>query len=88
MTQFDRWADDEIGWDQDTGAPGITLLGNALQVWSLMQDVGEEISVADAAAAFKVAPARIVEAVEDHFWMYLEGPRDAFEKLMICHEGE
>lgn len=84
--EFDKWAADDEAWDTETGAPGIVLFGNALQVWSLMQR--HPVSVADASRAFNLSAARIIEAVEDHYWMLLTGPRDDYERLMIEHDGE
>lgn len=83
---FDNWAEEADGWDTETGAPGIILFGDALQVWSISQN--HPVSVADAARAFNISPARIVEAVEDHHWMLLVGPRHDYERLMIEHDGE
>lgn len=83
---FEKWADEQTEWDTDTGAPGIELFGDAVQVWSVSQL--RPTSVADAARAFNIAPERIVEAVEEHYWMLLDGPADDYERLMIEHEGE
>lgn len=83
---IERWAADEEVWDHETGAPSITHFGNALQVWSVLQN--RSTSVADAAEAFNVAPGRIIEAVEESGWMYLAGPQDDYRRLMIEHDGE
>lgn len=73
-------------WDHRTGRPGIGLFSDALQVWAVLQE--RRVSVAEAAAAFKVPGAAIVRAVENHYWMDLTGPRDDYARLMIEHEGE
>jgi hypothetical protein len=86
MRTFNRWAAEDDRWDQDTGAPGISLFGNAVQVWSTMQS--EAVSVAAAARAFNVEPSRIIEAVNAHYWMFLSGPEDDYARLMIEDEGE
>lgn len=84
---FADWADDDWGWDQATGAPRISLFGSAVQVWSAMQ--GEPVSVQQAADAFKVPPRRIIQAVEEHSWMFLSGPMsDDYAHMMIEHDGE
>lgn len=80
MATFNAWADDDLGWDHDTGAPGLTLFSNALQVWCAMQD-RTDVTVDEAAVAFKVTPRQIKQAVNAHYWMYLEGD-------VIMHEGE
>lgn len=83
---WDVWPEDDIGWDHNTRAPGIFTFGNAIQVWAIMQN--RPTSIADAARAFNCPPERIEDAVESHDWMFLEGPEDDYEKLMIQHEGE
>ena len=85
FTEFAKSEDDE--WDQETGAPSIGLFGRALQCWSVCQ-ARERVTVAEAAAAFNVEPRLIIEAAEDHYWMFLTGPRDDYTKLIIEHEGE
>lgn len=72
--------------DDGDGKPGIVQFGNALQVWSVMQE--RPTSVAEAAVAFNCEPLMIIEAVNDHNWMLLTGPDDDFTKLMIEHDGE
>lgn len=81
----------EYGWDEETGRPGIGIFGNALQVWSICQRKAS-VTVAEAAAAFKVTEQVIRDAVENHYWMFLEaidadGP-DSAENTCIRHEGE
>jgi hypothetical protein len=84
---FSRWAADELEtWDQETGAPTITHFGNALQVWSHCQQ--RPTSVAEASLVFNVDPLRIVEAAEAHSYLFLNGPRDDYTRLMIEHDGD
>ncbi|MBI3453989.1 MAG: hypothetical protein HY057_14370 [Rhodospirillales bacterium] len=71
----------------ETGVPTKIHVGNAIRVWSFCQNRAG-VSVADAARAFNIDPARVVEDVEDHGWMDLTGPRDDFEQLIINHDGE
>lgn len=67
----------------------IGTLGTALQVWSALQDQRwEGQTVGAAALAFHLAPAPIIEAVEGHFWMYLDGDRADPANLTIEHDGE
>jgi hypothetical protein len=80
------FAENEDGWDQETGAPGISLFANALQCWSVMQQ--RQVTVWDAANAFKAHPDRIIEAVEYHPWMFLTGDQFDPHKTIIEHEGE
>lgn len=77
---------DALGWDNETGQPGAVIFQNAVQVWSVMQR--RPTSVAEAALAFNCDAAMIIEAVEQHYWMLLEGPRDDLSKLIIEHDGE
>lgn len=84
---FERWAHEELKtWDQDTGAPTIHHFGNALQVWSMFQN--RDTSVAEAAKAFNCDPLRIIEAAQDHEWLFLSGPGDDYTRLLIQHDGE
>lgn len=83
---WETWSEQIDEWDQETGAPGIIQLGSAIQLWGLFQN--RPASVADAAAAFNCDPARVIEAVEEHWWTYLDGPRDDYSRLMIEHDGE
>lgn len=83
---FDDWSKGD-SWDHDTGAPEIHEFANAVQHWAIFQN-REKVTVAEAAAAFNCDPARIVEAVDVHHWMYRTGPDDDFTKMFIEHEGE
>lgn len=94
MTKFEiaRWAPDDEGWDIEeggAGGPGIVLFARAVQVWAVLNAprLGEA-SVAAAAAAFNVEPGRVIEAVDWHPWMFLDGPDDDYTRLTIQHEGE
>jgi hypothetical protein len=84
--RFD-WPADETSWDMRTGAPGIILVANAIQVWSSFQP-GEKASVAEAARAFNIEPIKVIEACDSHHYLYLEGPRDDYARLFIGHDGE
>lgn len=75
------------GWDQDTGKPGLGLVGKAIQFWSI-SNWKSKPSVATAAATFNMKAEDVIAAVEDHPWMYLVGPRDDHSKLLIEHDGE
>lgn len=82
---------DPESWNIDAGGdyaglPGIGIFSDALQVWSVVQE--GPVSVASAARAFNCTAARIIFAVRRHSWMYLAGPDDDYEKLLIEHEGE
>jgi hypothetical protein len=81
----DDWGDS--GWDHYTGAPTLGMMSGAIQVWSMLQDC-QFTSVAEAAAAFKIPPERVIEAVNDHPWMFLSGPGDDYAKLIICHDED
>lgn len=91
--QTGAWADPESDdcsngfWHDLTGAPTKHHFGNALQVWALMQD-NENVTMATAALAFNVPPARIYEAVEDHSWLFIGGDGQDPAKDIIEHEGE
>lgn len=86
LYDFEEFASDEDGWNHETGAPSRFIFGSAIQCWTIMQNA--PTSVADAARAFNCPPSRVIEAVEEHPWMVLLGPRDDFARLMILHEGE
>lgn len=72
--------DNEWAWNHETGAPGIALFSNAVQVWAVAH--GGEVTVSAAALAFNVKPELIRQAADDHPWMYI-GHGDVIE-----HEGE
>jgi hypothetical protein len=91
-----KWNDDDEGnWNPDTGAIGIMLFANSVQVWSAAQM--RETSVAEAAGVFNCDPRIIIEAVEAHPWLFFAGRSSAepsfatdddYSKLFIEHEGE
>lgn len=66
-------------WHPETGQPGVDLFSNALSVWAWAQ--GRAQTVNEAAAAFNVTPDIIRQAVENHYWMFLNGDR-------IEHDGD
>jgi len=87
---------EEESWNVGTcGRVGISLFGKALQVWSTF--AAEEcedlngISVQQAASTFHCDPEMIIEAVEDHPWMYLWSLDEEDEnpaQIYIDHDGE
>lgn len=84
---IERWGAEDDTWNLETGHhPGIHLVANAIQAWACFQE--GPTSVADAARVFNIEPIRVIEAIEAHYWMFLEGPRDDYTHLMIEHEGE
>lgn len=81
---------EEDSWNhEDDGKIGVSLFGNAVQVWAMLNaNASKPTSVTDAAAAFSVDPLMIIEAVNAHYWMFITGPDDDFTKMQIEHEGE
>jgi len=57
--------------DEDGQQTGLVLhsLGIAVQVWSICNP--ETSTVAAAALTFRVSPAMIEAAVNDHYWMFI-----------------
>jgi hypothetical protein len=79
---------DPDSWNiEDSGNVGIQLFGNAVQVWTVMQN-RSGVTVAEAAAAFNCTPRMVRAAVDEHAWMDACGPDDDFTKQTIEHEGE
>ena len=76
----------EYQWDHETGKPRVGLLGKAVQVWSGMQP--KKTSIAKAAKVFNCSVEEIIDAVEFHPYMEIEGSDDDFDKMYIFHEGE
>lgn len=66
-------------WCSETGKPSVSLFGNALQVWSSFQ--GENATVEKAANAFNCPEEMVRIAVQEHYWLFLDGN-------LIEHEGE
>jgi len=78
----------EVGAEDDgTGIPDVGDVGNAIQIWSLFQP-GLRQSVRQAAEAFNIDDAQVRQAVEAHYWMYLNGPADDPHQQFIEHDGE
>lgn len=73
-------------WHHETGLPGEALISNAIQVWATMNE-GQQ-TVRAAAEAFNITDAQVRQAVEAHYWMYLDGPNDDPTKQVIQHDGE
>ncbi len=84
---FADWSADKIETDQETGAPGIASFANAVQMWSTNQLL-RPTTVREAAAVFNVAPERIIQAVEYHYWMFLSGDPENPLDQTIEHDGE
>lgn len=76
FTRRDSWNQDR---DEDA-APGISLFANALQVWTMAQNK-QVVTVHEAALSFNVRPEIIIQAVNYHAWMFLDGD-------LIEHDGE
>ncbi|APY12994.1 hypothetical protein GJU93_10720 [Brucella sp. 10RB9212] len=92
MAVHDFFASDEFAdqYDTGTGKPGINLVAQAIQFWSVQNfnpQTGSCPTVRDDAVAFRMPDAAVKEAVESHYWMYVEGPDDP-TKQIIRHEGE
>ena len=75
-----------VGDDGADHGVGLDLFSSALQVWQILQN--RDISVRDAAIAFRCTDGMIREAVDAHPWMFLEGPDDDPTKQIIQDEGE
>ena len=89
MTKITYFGPEDDAWDQETGKPGIALFGSAVQVWAFLnEEAGKSPTVAMAAKAFSVPPQMIMDAIEEHYWMFVTGPDDDFTKMRIEHEGE
>ncbi len=94
--KIDRWAENEDGWDTDTGNPGIMYVANAIQAWSTFQK--KETTIAEASQVFNLDPKDVRAAIETHPWMYLSpaphapngiGTLDLPDDCVtIEHEGE
>lgn len=76
--------------DDDTDEAGIPWdnFVTALQVWSFMRPGDKQATVQEAADQFDVTIDVIRMAVNQHYWMFLEGPDDDPKKQSIYHEGE
>jgi hypothetical protein len=81
--------DDDTWNHEDDGKIGVSLFGNAIQVWATFNTkAGLVATVGGAALAFSVEPQMVIEAVNAHYWMFITGPDDDFTKMHIEHEGE
>lgn len=64
-------------------------LASAVQIWSSLNDrEGHAVTVGAAALAFHLSPGAIVEAADQHYYLYLSGDRSDPASLVIEHEGE
>ena len=75
-------------WDQDNGIPDISSIGAALQVWMMLQPGAERYSVRQVGEVFNLDDAQVRQAVDDHNWMYLDGPDDDPSNQFIEQDGE
>ena len=73
------------GWDQETGAPSAALLGDAIQVWAILQR--RDVTVSEAALAFNASIQVVATTARQHPWMFLRGEA-SLETALIEHEGE
>ena len=84
---FIAFGAEDFGWDTDsTGRPGVGLVGTALSVWTTCQ--GRPVTVREAADAFRLPLSMILEAVDQHIWMYLDHQGASAAEALICHDGE
>lgn len=72
-------SDEYDHWDIDNDLPCQTGFCNTLSMWSWMQR--RPTSVDEAAMVFNCTREVILQAVESHMWLYLDGDN-------IEHEGE
>lgn len=79
--------EDDYHWDPESGRPGIMQFASAVQIWSIWQP-RSHVTVAEAAAAFNCTGRMVRAAIEEHPWMFANGPDDDFTKQIIEHEGE
>ena len=81
ITALDDSDDDDGGWNLEaSGNVSGILFGNALSVWTVAQ--ARPVSVSEAALAFNVQPKLIRQAVEGHYWMFINAAGE------IEHDGE
>ena len=81
---FDQFAENENGWDTDTGRPGIMYVANAIQAWSTF-NYGKACTVGMAATIFNLREEDVVAAIAAHPWMIIIGTGS---NALIEHEGE
>lgn len=86
---FTAFGEDDHSWNADTDCnPGICLVALAIQVWAVCRAaIGISSSIGEAAMTFNLPMAMIVQAVEHHQFMHLEGPADD-PASTIGHDGE
>ena len=76
-------------WDSDTGKIGMGRFGSLIQDITIyckkIKSVADVVALLDAS---ECSAQDVIDAVEEHPWMYLEGPTDDYSKLMIQHDGE
>jgi hypothetical protein len=71
----------------DYGKPGVAIVASAISVWASLQE--QSVTVGDAATAFCMPAAAVVQCVDHHPWMYFVGDETTeIEQLVIEHEGE
>jgi hypothetical protein len=83
------WTRDQFAGEDETGISKVSF-AMALQTWAAMQDRCN-ITVAEAAMTFNVAPDLIVEVVGDEdlgHWMFLNGDPADPTTLIIELDGE
>jgi hypothetical protein len=69
--------------DAVSAAVGSSDLGTAIQVWSLLN--AGETTIDTASTVLRSPPSVILQAVEEHPWMYLETRHGS---LCIGHDGD
>lgn len=63
-------------------------LGEAVSVWSWMQQGDSPQTVASASLTFNTTPELIRAALDEHPWAFWTGPKDDPTKQDIEHDGE
>jgi hypothetical protein len=74
-------------WDQDEGHPDINSVALAIQIWTMFNPPYRH-SVRKVGEVFNLDDAQVRQAVEAHYWMYLDGPDDNPHQQFIEHDGE
>ncbi len=74
-------------WSVEEGIPDIASVANAIQVWLMFQPELRH-SVRQVGEVFNLDDAQVRQAVEAHYWMYLDGPDDDPNQQFIEHDGE
>lgn len=82
----DDWNLDADMEGSDYGKPGVGIVASAISVWA---SLNSNVTIGDAAKAFKMPPEAVAQCVEFHPWMYFVGDeKTPLEQLVIEHEGE